>query len=109
MVNLIMTGKEEDLEKLTGLDREGLWNAGFNLDDWDVCFISDIPLHSEALREQVRSDWTGEDWEEETYDLECDYEYYDDVHWLFWQMDSYCVGFNHVEYNGKHYYTVHHS
>ena len=94
MVNLIMTGKEEDLEKLTGLDRDGLWNAGFNLDDWDVCFVSDIPLHSETLRKQTRSDWTVDVWEEETCELGCDYEHYDDVHWLFWQMDSYCVGFN---------------
>lgn len=95
MINLIMTGSEEDLEKLTGLDRNGLWDAGFNLDDWDVCFVSDEPLHSRT--------------EGEEYELDYGDPHYNDAHWLFWRMDSYCVGFHHVEYGGKHYYTVHHS
>lgn len=108
MINLIMTGSEKDLEKLTGLDRNGLWDAGFNLDDWDVCFVSDVPLHSRVEVEHHENGY-GDEWDEKHYEMDYDDTKYDDVHWLFMQMDNYCVGFNHVEYNGKHYYTVHHS
>lgn len=108
MINLIMTGNEKDLEELTGLDRNGLWDAGFNLDDWDVCFVLDEPLHSRANVYHHENRY-GEAWEEKSYELDFDDPKYDDAHWLYWRMDNYCVGFNHVEYNGKHYYTVHHS
>ena len=108
MINLIMTGSEEDLKKLTGLDRDGLWDVGFCLDDWDVCFVSDIPLHSKTIVEHFNSEFCGK-YDTESYELDYDDAKYDDVHWLFNRMDSYCVGFNHVEYKGKHYYTVHHS
>ena len=109
MINMIMTGSEEDLEKLTGLDRKGLWDAGFDLDDWDVCFISDEPLHSRVEIEKHENRIPEEQYEEEVCELDYDDQHYDDVHWLYWQMDNYCVGFHHVEYGGKHYYTVHHS
>lgn len=29
--------------------------------------------------------------------------------WLMSQMENYCVGFSHTEYNGMHYYLVHHA
>ena len=29
------------------------------------------------------------------------------AHWLM--MNNFCVGANYVFFNGKHYYTVHHS
>lgn len=108
MINLIMTGNEEDLQKLTGLDHKGLWDAGFNLDDWDACFVSDIPLHS-RIESIHTSNWLGEEYDEVYYELDYDDPKREDVHWLFTQMNNYCVGFNYVEYNGKHYYTVHHS
>ena len=109
MINLIMMGSEKDLEKLTGLDHNGLWDAGFNLDDWDVCFVSDVPLHSRVETVHHENRIWEEQYDEEVYELNCDDPNYDDVHWLYWQMESYCVGFNHVEHGGKHYYTVHHS
>ena len=31
------------------------------------------------------------------------------AHWLMMQMNNFCVGANYVFFNGKHYYTVHHS
>ena len=48
MIELKMLTSREDLRKITGLPRdnhdEALWDVGFNLDDWDVCFVSDVPL-----------------------------------------------------------------
>ena len=74
--NLIMFDEIEDIEKLTGLTHEKLWEVGFDLDDWDCGFMSDAPI---------------------------------DDGWLLNEMEGYCVGSNHVEYDGKHWYTVHHA
>ena len=40
----IILDTEEDLSKETGLNHDELWENGFNLDDWDICFCSDIEL-----------------------------------------------------------------
>lgn len=86
MIDLKMLTTREDLREITGLlsdnHDEALWDAGFNLDDWDVCFVSDVPLDD---------DWDNEAW------------------WLVNKMECHCVGYEHVEYNGKHYYMVYHS
>lgn len=41
-INLVMFNTVEDLAKLTGLSTDNhsqaLWDAGFNLDDWDIGF-----------------------------------------------------------------------
>lgn len=78
----------EDLLELTGMLRwDDLWEAGFNLDDWDFGFVSDnewIPY------------WEGQGGSH----------YYEE--WLLDQMEGYCVGYNHTEYNGKHYYMAYH-
>lgn len=78
----------EDLRELTGLPSDdydkALWDAGFDLDDWDWGFVSDTP-------------WS-EDWG-------CPYY----QHWLMSRMAEYCVGYDHTEYNGRHYYILHHS
>ena len=82
MINLKMFSTEEDLLKLTGLkDHDDLWDAGFDLDDWDVGFCADAPL---------------------------DYDD-DDSHWLMTQMENYCAGYEHTVYNDKDYYMVYHS
>ena len=99
MVQIIMFDKTDDILQLTGLKtRAGLWDAGFNLDDWDAGFCSDIRLHEETtyISEDDGREYTDIEWIPET-------------HWLGWQMENYCVGFNYCEYNRKHYYTVHHS
>ena len=96
MVKLRMTDNREDIRKWTGLSGENhdmaLWEVGFNLDDWDVCFESDTRLFEE------NGDGEGK-WLEPT----------NEAWWLADQMNNYCVGYNEVEYNGKWYYTVHHS
>lgn len=96
MVNLIAFQTSEDLEKITGLSRDELWNVGFNLDDWDAGFQSDVKLHSKGDKCGV---------------YECDLEYNDDcpAYWLMMQMSNYCIGADYVEYKGKHYYMVHHA
>lgn len=80
MIGLKMFSTEKELSILTGLNHDELWDAGFNLDDWDVGFQTDIELTRK-----------------------------DGAMWLVNQMDNYCVGYEHNEYKGKHYYIVYHS
>lgn len=80
--------KCEELRRLTGLpDDNSLWDAGFNLDDWDFGFVSDTKWDG---------DWFGDNGR-----------YYE--YWLLTRMESHCVGYRHTEYNGKHYYILYHS
>ena len=48
MINLVMFNTVEDLAKLTGLStdnyNQALWDAGFDLDDWDIGFQTDESL-----------------------------------------------------------------
>ena len=97
MISLRITDNREDIRAWTGLPSdhydEALWNAGFNLDDWDMCIESDTRLLME-VHSAGGDTWTepkGEAW------------------WLVNQMDGYCVGYKEVEYNGKWYYTIHHA
>lgn len=54
MIELKMFNTEKELSILTGLDHEELWDAGFNLDDWDVGFQTDIELtHTESDRNET--------------------------------------------------------
>lgn len=100
MVNLIAFDTVEELTTLTGLKEEELWKNGFNLDDWDIGFQSDVKLHVTPTKEDIE-DGCCEDELLEDYSLP--------VHWLMMQMNNYCVGANYVYWNNKHYYTVHHS
>lgn len=92
MIELKMLTSREDLRKITGSPSdnhdEALWNAGFNLDDWDVCFVSDVSLTKD----------------EEGYE-----DPIDEAYWLLNRMEYYCVGYEHVEYGGKHFYIAYHS
>ena len=78
----------DELLELTGmLRRDDLWEAGFNLDDWDFGFV---------CNDEWYSYWDGGS-----------SNYYED--WLMTQMEGHCVGYKHTEYNGKHYYMAYHS
>ena len=77
----------EELSEITGRTADALWSAGFNLDDMDFGFVSD-------------TEWSDDWFEEGT-------PYYQ--HWILYRMDDYCVGYEHVEYKGKHYYLLYHS
>lgn len=96
MINLTMFSTEEDLIELTGLTHDELLANDFNLDDWDVGFVSDVPLTV------TRHNDDGEDDGEYEEPVE-------DAYWLVYQMDDYCVGYEHVEFKGRHYYMVHHA
>lgn len=97
MINLRMTDNREDIRAWTGLPAdnhdEALWKAGFDLDDWDVCFESDTRLFREV------DVGTDERWTEPI----------DEAWWLARKIEDYGVGYTEVEYNGKWYYTVHHA
>ena len=96
MINLTMFSTEEDLIELTGLTHYELWANDFNLDDWDVGFVSDVPL---TVTRHNDDDEDGGEYEEPV----------EDAYWLVYQMDDYCVGYEHVEFKGRHYYMVHHA
>lgn len=88
MQTVTFFGNTDELLELTGLpNTKELWEAGFDLDDMDFGFVSD-------------SEWTDGWWVAEA-------SYYE--HWLLNQMESYCVGYQHFEYNSKHYYILYHS
>lgn len=44
MIQLTWFESEKDLQALTGLDHDELWDAGFDLDDWDFGFVTDSIL-----------------------------------------------------------------
>lgn len=45
MLNLVVFETEEELCESTGLTEEELWQKGFNLDDWEIGFQSEVKLH----------------------------------------------------------------
>ena len=85
MKTITFFSTEDELKRLTGLTHEDLWAVGFNLDDWDWGFVSDA------------------EWESYFSDEHPYYEY-----WLLSHMDSYCMGYEHTEFDGKHYYMLYH-
>lgn len=97
MISLKITDNREDIRRWTGLPSDdfdrALWEVGFNLDDWDICIESDKRLLQEV------NDGGDIGWTEPV----------SEAYWLVRQMENYCCGYNEVEYNGKWYYTVHHS
>lgn len=45
MLNLVVFETEEELCELTGLTEDEQWQKGFNLDDWEIGFQSEVKLH----------------------------------------------------------------
>lgn len=72
----------KELCQLTGLSEEKLWDFGFDLDDWDWGFVSELPWNYGHSRFEK---------------------------FVLQHMDSYCAGYKHVEYGGRHYYMLYHS
>lgn len=62
MINLVMFNTVEDLAELTGLStdnhNQALWDAGFDLDDWDIGFQTDEPLDVYAFAVLILNDFT---------------------------------------------------
>lgn len=98
MDNFTFFDKEEDLRTLTGIStHEELLAAGFDLDDWDWGFVSD-KLYTVTCQDDF-----GYDYDESRFDIP---QYASNI---LNMMENYCVGFQHNEYNGKHYYLLYHS
>lgn len=101
MLRLTWFHSLEELQKLTGMTRDQLWTAGFNLDDWNFGIRSDKMLHrqptekeiaeGDAYEGELRPDWDGE------------------AGWLMDRMNEYCVGPSYVKLGRWHYYLVHHA
>lgn len=89
MTTVTFFDTDDELLELTGmLRRDDLWEAGFNLDDWDFGFVSD-------------TEWST------FWDGHGNTRYFEE--WMLMHMDSYGVGHRHTEYRGKHYYMAYHS
>lgn len=89
MMTVTFFDTDEELLELTGIpERLALWDEGFNLDDWDFGFVCDQEWHP---------CWGYEDGSH----------YFEE--WLLNRMECHCVGYEHTEYNGKHYYMAYHS
>lgn len=90
----IIFDDEKDLQELTGLNHDQLWDAGFDLDDWDFGIVTDeimgVPFEG-VSRKPVNI------------------VYYKDLPaCIQWMFDS-CFCARNVEYNGKHYTMAYHS
>lgn len=48
-MDLQLISTEKELSKVTGLSHEELWDKGFDLDDWDVCFKANKPIKNKWL------------------------------------------------------------
>ena len=75
---------EEELQQLTGLNHQELWDNCFDLDDWDWGFVSDVHLNP--------------------YDYKNNY-----VYWLLNHMHNYYTGYKVTYYDNKYYYILYHS
>lgn len=95
--NLTFFESTEELEEITGLSHDELWENGFNLDDMDWGFCSD-----EKYVETSKDEWGGN-----VASVRCDNTSF--IYQILQWMDNYCIGFRYTEYNGKHYYILHHA
>ena len=53
MLKLIVFETEEELCELTGLTEHELWQKGFNLDDWEIGFQSEVKLHKTPTKKDI--------------------------------------------------------
>jgi len=80
---------ERQLQALTGLDHNGLWDAGFDLDDWDYGFV------------------TVEEWPDPDGTWSANVPEYQ---WhLPMLISANCCDFTHTEWQGRHYYMRYHA
>lgn len=103
MLKMTWFETEEDLQKLTGLNHDQLWDAGFDLDDWDFGFRVTKKIHTTVERDQ--NDSNSEDYYREEIEADWDKEGY----WLLSRMQNCCCGAKHVKLGRYHYYLCYHS
>ena len=84
MIELTVFCSENELLQLTGAsDSKELWEAGFDLDDWDFGFAT-----KDNLDEDNNGDWYLKNWIKD-------------------EMMR-CSDYEHYYYKGKHYYIAYH-
>ena len=98
IANLTLFSTIADLEHLTGLSYEGLWEAGFDLDDFDFGLSSDVPLHTYERAD----DWPDSDPGiiAGTGDMAAD--------WIVSSMTHHRGEPLITEYDGRYWYLLHH-
>ena len=94
----------KDLLLLTGLkSRDELWEAGFDLNDMDFGICTNTAWEHEE---------EDEEWENGKCvihkRMEPDWDPFYRA-WILNRMSEYCVGYQHIEYRGMHYYILYHS
>lgn len=95
-IQAIIFDDEKDLQELTGLNHDQLWDAGFDLDDWDF----GIAIEESLTTQYAEASGNGA--------LANCWSYYEFPEVIQWMLDScYCV--RHVEYNGNRYMMSYHS
>lgn len=102
MIKMTWFETEEDLSKLTGLDKAGLRQAGFCLDDWDAGVRTSKALHRKPTKQELDD---GEYYDENALVTDWDLEGYRLMTW----MEGYCVGASYVKLGRWHYYLIHHA
>ena len=105
IIDLTYFTEEEELEELTGLNRDQLWDAGFDLDDWDFGFRTKTKIHKDVDVEYGYYD--SDDTYTETH-IELADEY-GDYYYLWNFIEGNCVGCKATFYNGYWYYMEYHS
>lgn len=90
MVTLTWFESEKDLQELTGLNHDELWDAGFDLDDWDFGVQTETELDLKAY---------------DSGNYDCGYYYLIRA----FVSNNFAFEPTHTEYNGKHYYMSYHS
>ena len=53
MLNLVVFETAEEFRELTGLTEHQLWQKGFNLDDWEISFQSEVKLHKTPTKKDM--------------------------------------------------------
>lgn len=101
VVRLTWFSSLEELQKLTGMTKAELWDAGFNLDDWDFGIRSSRRLHRSPTKEEIAD---GDAYEDE---LKPDWD--GEACWLMDRMNEHCVGPSYVKLGRWHYYLLHHA
>ena len=131
--NLTFFETTKEIEELTGLSHDQLWEHGFNLDDMDWgfaidgedWFIKEPYYWAQDIRDKVNNEWeiiTDYDQrildaiaKDPDYDLEYETVINYDKEIPYWlerlldMMEAYCVGYSVATYNGKTYVTQHHA
>lgn len=136
ITNITLFDTVEEIEKLTGLCSDELWEKHFNLDDmdWGFCvdgddwFIREEHHWAQEIRRkyeecgkhlELLDDFEGPFMkhllEDPNYDVEYSWHLDEEkeipfsLTFILDRMESYCVGYSVAVYNGKTYVTLHHA